>query len=462
MKVTGQSPRGFRTCLHSLPSHDVITTKPGPRLGPVSRGGFDPQWNAAGNAYPHGELQASAVTVDGPWLPRRRANPLESFDKEGAAGNGPARVDLRTFSLGNGVRRRALSEPPQPVCSRTDMHAASQAFGIPLSVDEPTRARRRLSEVLPQETSRSEAAKWSMKVGDITGIIRKGRSPEGFALTTSMHATAAMDQVDIDGHRGRRRIQGSTSCSPRNTGERMIRDSFFAKQHALEHSFSLEQHALHKDTETLGRSRVRLSLDQHRNLDLQSNPVTQEGLLQSTADATQLVMKGRRKQRAALADSVLHSRAFRRVIDSVCCEQLLDTCPVMTAKLNELETAMNTLDLEPVSLMGTSFAETTALTTSQIGSLEASSASDYPETLNSLPYAVRSSSSLSSTFNKENSQSDNGLNNVNGTPKLPQRQQLAFHRVVSSLSSKPLSLALKSHVQIPLARHFVKEGREAM
>jgi len=138
---------GYRVCLTSLPNQPILSTT-GPRLGPVSRAGYETSWNAAGNPFKNGEPEFRTWSVDAGCLPRRRKDPLGSFVCDDAAGRGRPRTEVRSLDVDDHVRR-AHSEPPKATRTRAEIELAMQAFGIHPDVDSFALRRRVHSETLP-------------------------------------------------------------------------------------------------------------------------------------------------------------------------------------------------------------------------------------------------------------------------------------------------------------------------
>lgn len=186
-----------RPCSAVLSSSDTASVfSGGPRLGPVSRSGFDINADAAG-------YRCDAE----PALVRKRV-PFSSFD-ETAAGAAPSAFELRAWCIGDASRpRRGTSEPP-PARS-TGAEAAMQAFGVPLDIDacERGRVRKHDAENGKQAPSSTERAQAAWRVGDIEGLFKKKHfaSPLGHSDISRSQSAAELGLVDIDAHMGRRRV----------------------------------------------------------------------------------------------------------------------------------------------------------------------------------------------------------------------------------------------------------------
>jgi len=201
---------GYRVCLTSLPNQPILSTT-GPRLGPVSRAGYETSWNAAGNPFKNGEPEFRTWSVDAGCLPRRRKDPLGSFVCDDAAGRGRPRTEVRSLDVDDHVRR-AHSEPPKATRTRAEIELAMQAFGIHPDVDSFALRRRVHSETLPP--TKAMIGRTAMEFTDITSVLRRktfhDAAPPGSSLSPRM-AAKALESIDIDSYYGRRR---SVSCEP--------------------------------------------------------------------------------------------------------------------------------------------------------------------------------------------------------------------------------------------------------
>jgi len=201
---------GYRVCLTSMPNEPMLSTT-GPRLGPVSRAGYEASWNAAGNPFKNGEPEFRTWNVNAACLPRRRKDPLGSFVSDGAAGRGSPRTEVRALDVDDHVRR-AHSEPPKATRTRAETELAMQAFGIYSDVDSFAVRRRVQAETLPP--TKAMIGRTAMEFTDITSVLRRktfhDAAPPGSSLSPRM-AAKSLESIDIDSYYGRRR---SVSCEP--------------------------------------------------------------------------------------------------------------------------------------------------------------------------------------------------------------------------------------------------------
>jgi hypothetical protein len=145
------------------------------------------------------------MTVDD--LPRKRDNPLAFFDATGAAGIGSPRIDVRTLSIDDRVRR-ARSEPPQLESTRATQTLSMQAFGILAGIDTPGRFRRRALSPEFTPAARDQVAKMGAIYGDIERITAKKhfRSSSMEALMSPRLVAKAIESIDIDAQTGRAKL----------------------------------------------------------------------------------------------------------------------------------------------------------------------------------------------------------------------------------------------------------------
>jgi len=201
---------GYRVCLSNRPDEPKLSTT-GPRLGPMSRGSYDISWNAAGNPFKHGEPEFRTWSVDAACLPRRKKDPMKSFDSSDAAGRGRALTEVRALDVDDHVRR-AYSEPPKALRTRAEVQLAMQAFGVYADVDSfCTKGKVNAEQLSP---TRKMIGRTAMEFTDITALLKRktfhDAAPPGSSLSPRI-AAQATESVDIDAHFGRSRC---LSCDP--------------------------------------------------------------------------------------------------------------------------------------------------------------------------------------------------------------------------------------------------------
>mmetsp|Transcript_113069 Transcript_113069/g.319965 ORF Transcript_113069/g.319965 Transcript_113069/m.319965 type:complete len:544 (-) Transcript_113069:74-1705(-) len=196
---------GFRVCFSSLPLDQFgIEHLSGPRLGPFSRAGYEPDWDAAGKPFDRGEPELRVVDVDGAQHSRRAAA-RTGLDKADVAGAGPQPFEYRALTVDDGLRR-TRSEPPQERRTRAELVQALHAHGISPGVDDAMRGRRMKAEPILSEPGRAEAAKRAMKFIDIDCLLRRKHFHDvllGSNLPPRF-AASCLDGFDIDAPFGRR------------------------------------------------------------------------------------------------------------------------------------------------------------------------------------------------------------------------------------------------------------------
>lgn len=189
--------------LASLPEH-LYELPNGPRIGPISRVGYEPAFDAAGWPFPTGERDSrNVMTVDD--IPHKLANPLPTFDRAGVAGQSE-RVELRAVTVDDLIRiRRARSSPPDLAATRLVQQSSIQALGINPDIDSPRFRRRHFS---PRDTvpTRDQVNKIAARTSNIDGISTRkqfhGTSGPG-AWMSPRYAARCTELIDIDAHGGR-------------------------------------------------------------------------------------------------------------------------------------------------------------------------------------------------------------------------------------------------------------------
>lgn len=203
---------GFRPCFSNLPA-DHCELSNGPRIGNISRPGYEVAWDAAGHDFPKGERDDRVVaTVD--TLPQKRKNCLNKFDRTGAAGCGSPREEIRAFTIDD-HNRRARSEPPKSQMSPAVQLQTMQAFGVPLAIDLGIQGRRQRCEAVQPEPNRQQDCMQAARFGDIEGLMTKkhfadNRGPRE-VLSPRMES-ASLETVDIDSVTRRRQVQAKSAA----------------------------------------------------------------------------------------------------------------------------------------------------------------------------------------------------------------------------------------------------------
>jgi len=213
-KACDEKVFGLRLCLNSLPLRQDLSGgyfSGSPRTGPVTRAGFEPQWQAAGSPFPNGEPETRALYIDGSQMSRKRSAPLDTFDRNGAVGTGPPRTEVRALTIDDPVCR-ARSEPPRRTPSRVEVERALQAFGAPCN-SENIHGRRQARSPEIVET-RTDVIRAAAQVSDIQGMCTKKHFHRSLSPESSLSprlAAARLDAVCIDAHRRRKQIKPTVS-----------------------------------------------------------------------------------------------------------------------------------------------------------------------------------------------------------------------------------------------------------
>jgi len=206
----------------------------------MSRAGFEPQWGAAGSPFKHGVPEDRALYIDGPQMPRKRSDPLDSVDRNGVAGNGPPRTEFRALMVDDLVRR-AHSAPPAKMPSRAEVELALQAFGVPCNSDN-LHSHRRGGSPKNVET-RMDVTQNAAKFSDILGMRTRrhfhGSLVPGSRLSPRL-AAATLDEVCIDAHRGRKHSKPRVASPEKDTRHRLTEqqeyfDRYTRRHHAIGH-----------------------------------------------------------------------------------------------------------------------------------------------------------------------------------------------------------------------------------